>query len=263
MTDTMLDGLMMDDYPLSLTAVVERAELLSGSRKVVSRRPDGQIHRTTIGECAHRARRLGVGAHRPGARRGRSGRDADVEPARAPRGLLRDPIDGAVIHTLNPRLHPDELSFIATTPSDAAIIVDESLLEAFQGFRHAHEFKHVIVVSQGGRYRRGTLDYESLIATHEPMQWPDLERAARGGHVLHVGHDRPAQGRGLFPPRASAPLADGGAARHQQRLVAGHDPAGGADVPCQRLGPALHGHVRRRRAGAARARARRRAACSI
>ena len=50
---------MMDDYPLSLTAVVERAELLSASRKVVSRRPDGEIHRTTIGDCAGRARRLG------------------------------------------------------------------------------------------------------------------------------------------------------------------------------------------------------------
>jgi fatty-acyl-CoA synthase len=42
MTETLLDGLMMDDYPLSLTAVVERAELLSASRKVVSRRPDGR-----------------------------------------------------------------------------------------------------------------------------------------------------------------------------------------------------------------------------
>ena len=35
MTETLLNGLMMDDYPLSLTAVVERAELLSASRKVV------------------------------------------------------------------------------------------------------------------------------------------------------------------------------------------------------------------------------------
>jgi fatty-acyl-CoA synthase len=58
MSEPMLTGLMMDDYPLSLTAIVQRAELLTADRKVVSRRPDGSIHRTTVGECAMRARRL-------------------------------------------------------------------------------------------------------------------------------------------------------------------------------------------------------------
>ena len=61
MTQAMLDGLMMDDFPLSLTTVVERAEQLSGNRKVVSRRPDGSMHRYTIGEARERARRLAAG----------------------------------------------------------------------------------------------------------------------------------------------------------------------------------------------------------
>ena len=54
----MRDGLMMDDYPLSLTGVVERAERFSAQRKVAFRRPDGQVGRTTFGDCAQRARRL-------------------------------------------------------------------------------------------------------------------------------------------------------------------------------------------------------------
>ena len=41
---------------------------------------------------------------------------------------------GAVIHTLNPRLHPDELSFIVNDAEDRAIVVDESLLEQFEAF---------------------------------------------------------------------------------------------------------------------------------
>src|SRR2546423_3726922 len=61
MSERVLDGLMMDDFPLTLTAVVERAEQLSGARKVVSRRPNGELHRTTLGECAERARRLASG----------------------------------------------------------------------------------------------------------------------------------------------------------------------------------------------------------
>jgi hypothetical protein len=58
MTETMTFGLMMDDYPLTLTTIVERAEQLTPGRKVVSRRPDGSIHRTTLGETAQRARRV-------------------------------------------------------------------------------------------------------------------------------------------------------------------------------------------------------------
>ncbi len=174
MPDTMIDGLMMDDYPLSLTAAVQRAELLSGSRKVVSRRPDGQIHRTTLGECAHRARKLGTAL--TGLGLGEGDRVATLmwnQPEHL-EAYYAIPLMGAVIHTLNPRLHPDELSFIAQDAGDAAIIVDETLLGAFQGFRHAHEFEHVIVVSQGGETAEGALDYESLIADAEPMQWPDL-----------------------------------------------------------------------------------------
>ncbi len=38
------------------------------------------------------------------------------------------PLMGAVVHTLNPRLHPDELGFIAGDAEDRALIVDESLL---------------------------------------------------------------------------------------------------------------------------------------
>lgn len=56
MGEPKLNGLMMDDYPLSLTALVERAEQLTPSRKVVSRRPDGTLHRSTMGDCARRAR---------------------------------------------------------------------------------------------------------------------------------------------------------------------------------------------------------------
>jgi fatty-acyl-CoA synthase len=175
MTETLRNGLMMDDYPLSLTAVVERAEVFSASRKVVSRRADGHIDRTTIGECAARARRLGSALVDLGI--GDGDRVATLmwnQPEHL-EAYYAVPSMGAVIHTLNPRLHPDELSFIADDAEDCAIIVDESLLEPFERFRHAREFKHVIVVSQAQSVPDGTIDYESLIASHEPMPWPRLD----------------------------------------------------------------------------------------
>jgi fatty-acyl-CoA synthase len=176
----MREGLMMDDYPLSLTAVVQRAERFSASRKVVHRRPDGSVGHTTYGNCTQRARRLGAAL-----------RELGIEPGDPVATLLWNqpehlevyfavPSMGAVMHTLNPRLHRDELSFIVNDAEDRAIVVDESLLEAFEMFHGARDFEQVIVVRRTedelpDQYR----DYESLIAGAEPMEWPEAhERAA-------------------------------------------------------------------------------------
>ena len=250
MTDALHHGLMMDDYPLSLTSVVERAELLSAQRKVVSRRPDGQIHRTTVGECAARARRLGSALTELGV--GDGDRVATLmwnQPEHL-EAYFSIPSSGAVIHTLNPRLHPDELSFIVDDAEDAVLIVDESLLGAFEGFREAREFKHVIVVSQGEPAPDGTIDYETLISSHEPMQWPTLDERRAAAMCYTSGTTGRPEGRRLLAPLARAALADGGASRLQRRLGAGHDPPGRADVPRQRVGAAVHRHVRRRGARA-------------
>ena len=83
------------------------------------------------------------------------------------------PAMGAVLHTLNPRLHPDELGFIVNDAEDRAIVVDESLLPAFESFREARDFEHVIVVSRSGSVPDGALRYDELIAAAQPMEWPD------------------------------------------------------------------------------------------
>jgi fatty-acyl-CoA synthase len=172
MGETGLTGLMMDDYPLSLTAIVERAESLTPGRKVVYRRPDGNVHRTTTGECATRARRLGSALAELGIGAGdRVGTLMWNQPEHL-EAYYAVPLMGAVVHTLNPRLHPDELGFIASDAEDRALIIDESLLGVLDCFRDAHEFEHVIVVSHSGSTPDGTFNYESLIDGQEPMSWP-------------------------------------------------------------------------------------------
>jgi fatty-acyl-CoA synthase len=176
----MRESLMMDDYPLSLTAVVERAERFSAERKVAYRRPDGSVGRTTFGACADRSRRMAGALDALG-----------IEPGDTVATLLWNqpehlelyfavPAMGAVIHTLNPRLPAEELGFIVDDAEDRAIVVDESLLPVFETFREARDFDHVIVVKRSDdELAEGYHDYESLIAAGEPMQWPAAnERAA-------------------------------------------------------------------------------------
>ena len=172
MGETTLNGLMMDDYPLSLTAIVERAELLTPGRKVVYRRPDGSVHRTTIGECAKRARRLASAIADLGIQSGdRVGTLMWNQPEHL-EAYYGVPLMGAVVHTLNPRLHPDELGFIASDAEDRAIMVDETLLPVLDSFRDAHSFEHVIVVSHSDQVPDGTIEYEALIEDAAPMSWP-------------------------------------------------------------------------------------------
>ncbi|RDI30515.1 fatty-acyl-CoA synthase [Rhodococcus sp. AG1013] len=183
----MINGLTMDDYPLSLTAVVERAERFHSGKDVVSRRPDGSIARTTLGACARRARRLATALAGLGIGDGDRVATLLWNQAEHLEMYFAVPAMGAVVHTLNPRLHSDELAFIVGDAQDRVIVVDESLLEVFDGFRFTHQFDHVIVVSHGGAAPAGMLDYETLIDEAEPMQWPVLDERQAGAMCYTSG----------------------------------------------------------------------------
>src|SRR5947209_942884 len=159
----MREGLMMDDYPLSLTGIVERAERFSHHRDVAFRRPDGRVGHTTFGDCAQRARRFATALTELGIAPGDAVATLMWNQPEHVEVYFALPSMGAVLHTLNPRLHPDELSFIVNDAEDRAIVIDESLLEQFEAFHDAREFEHVIVVSRDQPCPDGYLDYESLI----------------------------------------------------------------------------------------------------
>src|SRR5581483_10619899 len=157
------------------TAIVERAEVLTPSRKVVYRRPDHNVHRTTMGDCARRARHLASALAELGIKSGdRVGTLMWNQPEHL-EAYYGVPLMGAVIHTLNPRLHPDELGFIAADAEDKVVVVDETLLEPFEAFRDAHDFERVIVVSHSGSVPDGATDYESLVESGEERSWPALQ----------------------------------------------------------------------------------------
>ena len=169
----MLNGLMMDDFQLSLTVLVERAERLNPGSPVVSRRPDGSMRRTTLGECAQRARRLATGLADVGVSDGDRVATLLWNQTEHLELYFAVPLMGAVIHTLNPRLSPDDLSYIAADAEDDIVVVDESLVHVLNSIDY--DFQHVIVVSGAGSSPGGTIEYESLLAESEPMSWPTID----------------------------------------------------------------------------------------
>ena len=175
-----MDGLMMD-YQLNVPAILRRGEQLFGDREIVSRLPDRSWHRTTYADFGRRTKQLAL------ALRNELGLvDGDRVCTFAwnhhehLETYIGAPVGGFVTHTLNIRLHPDDLTYIATHGGARVLIADKVLWPLVEPFRDRVGFEHVIAIGAGPT-PDGTIDYEELLATQNAADWRDRdidERAA-------------------------------------------------------------------------------------
>ncbi|MCH7908574.1 MAG: long-chain fatty acid--CoA ligase, partial [Candidatus Hydrogenedentes bacterium] len=77
------------------------------------------------------------------------------------------PVMEGILHTLNLRLHPDDLEYIVNDADDRAIIIDASLLPLLAEFRDKIKVKHIIVITHDEPAPDGMLDYETLLADED------------------------------------------------------------------------------------------------
>jgi fatty-acyl-CoA synthase len=161
----------MQDRPLVLPHVLHRAEQLFGHKTLVTATVGGET-RTTVADWALRVRRLAAVL------------DALGVPADARVGTfcwntaphlelyLAVPCTGRVLHTLNVRLFPDQLVYVANHAEDDVVFVDRSLLPVFAPLRERlTTVRHVVVIDDGAEHPlpEGAHDYEELLAAHDPF----------------------------------------------------------------------------------------------
>jgi fatty-acyl-CoA synthase len=170
-----MNGLMMDDFPLTLTLVAGRAERFHGHRRVVSRRPDHSLHETTYEELIARARRLSGGLAELGVNPGSRVATLLWNQPEHLELYFAVPAMGAVIHTLNPRLHPDELSYIIDHAEDQIVVVDETLLPVLEKVAATKSLEHEVVVTHSDATPAEATPYEKLIDRSAPADWPPLD----------------------------------------------------------------------------------------
>jgi fatty-acyl-CoA synthase len=169
-----MDGLMMN-YPLTLVHLLERANQLFGKVEVVSRLADGSIHRYTYADFHRRARQLAKALQQAGIQRGDRVATLMWNHYRHLEAYFGVPACGAVTHTLNLRLHPNEIAYIANHARDRVLIVDDVLLPLYEKFRDQAQFERVLVVPHSTA-TAGYENYEEFIAQGEgPFDYPSLE----------------------------------------------------------------------------------------
>jgi fatty-acyl-CoA synthase len=126
-----MQGLMMGT-PLLICTLIEHASRHSGDTEIVSRRIEGDIHRTTWREVHRRSKQLANALLAKGVKPG--DRVATIawngyrhlELYYAVSGI------GAVLHTINPRLHPDQIAWIVNHAEDSRVFFDATFLPIVQ-----------------------------------------------------------------------------------------------------------------------------------
>jgi fatty-acyl-CoA synthase len=167
----------MQDSPLTINVIFEHSRRVHSDSEVVTFMGDA-TRRASYGEMGERAEQLAAALKRLGIKQGDRVGTFCWNSQEHLESYFAIPCMGAVLHTLNLRLFPEQLAYIINHAEDRAIIVDDSLIPVLA--RIAPELKtveHFIVVGSGDASALGdVLRYEELIAAESPgVQWPEIE----------------------------------------------------------------------------------------
>jgi fatty-acyl-CoA synthase len=166
---------LMQDFPLTIDAMFRHVEQHYGDGTIATAGPGG-VTRVTYAEWADRTRRLGgvldaLGISADG-RVGTFGWNSQ----RHLELYFAAPSSGRVLHTLNVRLFPEQLTYIANHAEDEAVFVDRSVLPLLWPLIDTMKtVRHVVVMEDGGTADvpddPRVLDYETLLAEASPVDF--------------------------------------------------------------------------------------------
>jgi len=171
----MLSGLMQHRQ-LTTSMLIDHAARAHGTTEVISRNADGAIVRSSWGRVADHARRIAAALAALGARPG--DRVATLAWNRVEHLELYYGISasGLVLHTVNPRLFPEQISYILGHGGAKILCVDPDLLGIVTPLLPELGIETLIVLGDAADAPPGALAYADLVDTHQPIAaWPDID----------------------------------------------------------------------------------------
>src|SRR4051812_43568319 len=155
----------MMDFPLTIQHIFRHGRKIFGNSQVVTW-TGAEPRRASFGKVADRAERLAAALKRLGVGEGDRVGTLQWNDQEHMEAYLAVPCMGAVLHTLNLRLFPDQLAFIINHAEDKVVIVDDSLVPVLAKVKdQLKTVRHIVVAGFGDASALGdVLRYEDLIA---------------------------------------------------------------------------------------------------
>lgn len=166
---------------LSLNHFLERAGTLFPSNEIVSRLPDKSLVKHTYGQFYCRTRSLAQSLKDLGLKKGDRVATLCWNHHAHLECYFGIPTAGGVMHTLNLRLSPDEIAWIANDAQDRFLIIDDILLPLYRQIEHQYKFEKVIVFPFSGA------DVPTEFLNYE--QWLSDTDASHFEYTVHAEDD--------------------------------------------------------------------------
>jgi fatty-acyl-CoA synthase len=194
---------LTSDYQLTLPAMLRRAEALHGPKEIVTRRPDRSFHRYTYADFVRRAKKLAVALGELGLEKSDRVATLAWNNYQHLEAYFGVPCSGLVLHTINPRLSADDITYIINHAEDRVLLIDETMVKLLDGFRDQVNLDHVFVLSADGSAPEGLESYEELLsdADEDRFEYPDFDEDDAAAMCYTSGTTGPPKGA-LYSHRA-------------------------------------------------------------
>ena len=172
---------LMQGTPLMISSLIDYAAQYHGDTEIVSRTIEGPIHRTNYRAIQKRSKQLANGLLAKGVKLG------DRVATLAWNGYRHLEIYyavsgiGAVLHTINPRLFPEQIEYIANHAEDQYIFVDLTFVPLLEGMQDKlKSVKGFIVMTDeahmGQCKLKNAICYETFVNGHSAeLAWPQFD----------------------------------------------------------------------------------------
>jgi len=174
-------GQMMSQ-PLLISSIIEHADRQFANSEIVSRRLEGDIHRYTYRDCHKRARQMANALQKLGVKMGERVATVAWNGYRHMELYYAVSGSGAVLHTINPRLFPEQIAYIANHAEDQYLFFDMTFLPLAEAFAaHCTTVKAYVMMCDRDRMPKDSkvpnlLCYEDLIdGSSDDYVWPQFD----------------------------------------------------------------------------------------
>ncbi|MGI6852096.1 long-chain-fatty-acid--CoA ligase [Mesorhizobium sp. 1B3] len=184
---------LMQEWPLLCNKILDHAAVQHGGREVVSRSVEGPIVRSTYKDIRGKALRLAQKLERHGYRPADRLATLAWNTSRHLEVWYGAMGMGGIYHTLNPRLHPDQLAWIMNQAEDRAIFVDVLLMPIVEQIAgKVSSLRDIVVLTDGANLPR--TDLPNVVAYEDWLEdcdgdytWRDMDEHAACGMCYTSG----------------------------------------------------------------------------